>query len=856
MLKEKFKWSSPSIFLIDGSSYIYRAFYAYRNLTRSDGFPTNVIFIVLKLALKILREEEPDYLGFFVDGKGPTFRNKIYSEYKANRLKMPEPLSVQIPPLLEGLKLLGISSWITEGVEADDCIASLTKRFKEQYPIVIVGSDKDLFQLLDRNVVIWDPGGKESKIITHSDFKEKWGFSPNRWPDFQALVGDSSDNIPGIPGIGPKTAQKILQKFSSLELLEENFLSLTKREQQKIKGNFNNLYLYRELTFLKTDACLDIELKDLKVEKINHIKLKKFCEKYEFFSFLKELNLENKTSIVPKGLPIFSRDNNLKENTNEFKIKRVEEKDLILSLPSQLGLFLEKGRVFLSNDKEEFEILFDLSELFPLLQKKVVFCPQLKPILKRFPNILELSIQWYDLSLCAYLLNPEQRDYSFSRLKKSLEQDRGISIQGKALAVLEVGRHLLAQIQAVELEDLLVKLEQPLSAVLVEMEKRGILIDKQKFNKFLNLVQQELDSLTTKIYVLAGKEFNIRSTQQLSAVLFQDLKLKGKKKTASGFFSTSEAALEKLRQAHPIVELVLKYKRLEKLRSTYLKPLPQKVDINGRLHTTFNQLATATGRLSSSNPNLQNIPIRGEYGPKVRECFIAPNGYKLISADYSQIELRILAHLSEDPVLLEAFNRDEDIHTATACLIFSKSKEQITPDDRRKAKTINFGLLYGMGPQKLARELGFSLKEAKQFITVYFEKLSRVKEFYQKVENFAKTHGFVSTVFGRRRLLPHINSRNEHLVAQAKRMAINTVVQGSAADIIKKAMLLVEKDALLYKLNARQILQIHDELLLEVPENVAFEAGKRVKELMEQVYPLKVPLKVDLGIGPNWKEAH
>ncbi|MDQ7032511.1 MAG: DNA polymerase I [Desulfonauticus sp.] len=854
MLKKKLGLDHNTIFLVDGSSYLYRAFYAYRNLTRSDGFPTNVIFIVLRLILKILKQEQPTYLGFFVDGKAPTFRHHLFESYKLNRLKMPEPLAMQIAPLLQGLSFLGVSSWILNEVEADDCLASLSSRLSSKYPVVIVGSDKDLFQLLKPNIVLWDPSGKHHKIVTVEDFQKQWGFSPVYWPDFQALVGDSSDNIPGIAGIGPKTAKNLIQKFHSLEELEKNLHLIPKKEQTKIAKDLDKVYLYRQLTTLKKDVCQEITLNDLKVKPINQGALISFCREFEFHSLLSELGFDKTHS---KNLPL---EDDLKpaarlDNSQVIEIVKVKELEFLKDV-FEIGVLLEENNIYLSDGKKDYCLTCDFRKVIPFFQQKNVFCSDFKRLLTLYPALKTINFKWYDLALGAYLLDPEQRDYSFSRLKTGLEHEQGIVFEGKAKAVLAVGKQFLAQLQAANLESLLLDLEQPLSVVLVQMEKRGVLIDKKKFLDFLNFVQQELSKLTSQIYKLAGKEFNIRSSQQLSKVLFEDLKLKGTKKTATGFFSTSESALESLKGEHPIIELILKYRTLEKLRSTYLAPLPEKVDASGRLHTTFNQLATATGRLSSSNPNLQNIPVRGEYGPRVRECFIAPSDCLLISADYSQIELRILAHFSEDPVLLKAFEQDEDVHTATACLIFGKHKEEVNVEDRRIAKTINFGLLYGMGPQKLARELGITLNQAKEFIQLYFEKFSQIKNFYQKIEEIALQNGFVTTVFGRRRLLPQIHSRNAHLVAQAKRMAINTVVQGSAADIIKKAMLLVENSEVLKTCGARQILQIHDEILLEVPEQNSSLAAKEVKNIMENVYKLKIPLKVDLGVGRNWGQAH
>ncbi|HKK33948.1 MAG TPA: DNA polymerase, partial [Desulfomicrobiaceae bacterium] len=416
--------------------------------------------------------------------------------------------------------------------------------------------------------------------------------------------------------------------------------------------------------------------------------------------------------------------------------------------------------------------------------------------------------------------------------------------------------YLESRLHGAGLLELMQDLELPLIPVLRDMERVGIRLDQDAFRIFLDNVQARLDECTATILEQAGQEFNIRSSQQLAEVLFSSLGLTSKRKTPGGAPSTASGVLEEMRDQHPIISEILEFRMLEKLRSTYLAPLPKLADSGGRIHTTFNQLATATGRLSSSRPNMQNIPIRGRFGPRMRSCFIADTGNVLVAADYSQIELRVLAHMSGDPNLLDAFQNNEDIHSRTAALLFDTEPDQVESEQRRKAKTINFGLLYGMGPQKLGRELSISLNQAKEFIRIYFSRLSRVREFYEQIEERAKENGAVTTVAGRRRLLPDINSRNANIAQQARRMAINTVVQGSAADIIKKAMLAVHGDERLRELGARLILQVHDELIIELPEANGPAAGARLAELMADVYELAVPLSVDWGVGKNWAKAH
>ncbi|MFO8033251.1 MAG: DNA polymerase [Desulfohalobiaceae bacterium] len=488
---------------------------------------------------------------------------------------------------------------------------------------------------------------------------------------------------------------------------------------------------------------------------------------------------------------------------------------------------------------------------------QLVFLPDYKKLLGNEDSWQELDQELvFDLALGAYLLDPEQRDYSWEKLCRAYAGQQQASQETPGLKTLELGRLLRQQLQQAGLLELMLLLELPLIPVLVRMEKRGVAVDLNTLQDFLQQVEDQLQELTSRIQNRAGMEFNPRSTQQLAEVLFSHLGLKPGRKAPGGAPSTSSQVLEGMQHQHPIIEDILRHRSLEKLRSTYLDPLPRLVDQQGRLHTHFNHLATATGRLSSSNPNLQNIPIRGEFGPRMRACFVAGQDRYLVAADYSQIELRILAHMSQDPHLLQAFSQNQDIHATTAGLLLDKPPEQVTSEERRKAKTINFGLLYGMGPQKLGRELGIPLKQAKEFMQKYFSRLKKVSSFYTQVQEKAAQQGYITTLMGRRRLLKDINSRNENLAGQARRMAINTLIQGTAADIIKLAMIQVDADPVLAKLQAELILQVHDELLLEVPQAQAQEAGQRTAGIMSETVQLSVPLTVEWGLGPNWAQAH
>ena len=846
-LKDRLQLDAEPLYLVDGSSFLYRAFYAYPDLKRSDGFPTNALYIVLRILLKIIREEQPHFMAFFLDGKGKTFRNEIYSDYKAQRPRMPEALELQIKPLLEGVRELGIHAEVSEQGEADDSIASLARQYKNSRPVVIVGSDKDLFQCLEeRRVVLWDPGQRTEKVVTEKDFREQTGLDTDQWPDYQALVGDSSDNIPGVPGIGPKTAGKLLGTFRSLEQLREHLDELAPKERNKLEPHLDEAFVYRRLTRLRTDFHPMEPLSTFRRTDLDPEGFKQFLQRYEFRTLISELE-----QVLGK-----SRG---EEKPAAASLRVDRELDLARLSGRDAGVVPgEQGEFWLGLEEEEYLDTWPVDELVTALSRcRMVSLPSFKELLESDPAWERLPIaRCRDIGLAAYLLNPEERNYSWPRIFQAHLSETGLHAENQGLGALVIGRLLERRLADAGLDRLMASVEMPLVTVLVHMQERGVAIDRDAFAGFLEEVKQELESLERSICEQAGQHFNLRSSRQLAEVLFDRLKLKPGRKTPGGVPSTASPVLEGLRGQHGIIADILRYRILEKLRSTYLEPLPKMVGADGRLHTTFNQQATATGRLSSSNPNLQNIPIRGEFGSRMRSCFVAGTGHSIVAADYSQIELRILAHMSQEPNLVEAFQRDEDIHSRTAALLFDTDPGSVAPGQRRKAKTINFGLLYGMGPQKLAGELGITMSEAKSFIEIYFSRLGKVSAFYEDVETWARQYGYVTTLGGRRRLLEHINSPSPNLAQQARRMAINAVVQGSAADIIKMAMIRTDQDPGLQALGARLILQVHDELLLEVPESTAREAGARLESIMETIYTLSVPLKVDWGCGSSWDAAH
>lgn len=887
-LKERLKLDQEPVYLIDGSAFFYRGFYAFRDMSRSDGFPTNALFVVLRLLIKLLREERPTHIAFVLDGPGKNFRHELFTPYKAQRAATPEDLVRQGEPLRRAVEILGIPLIVSQGGEADDCIASLAARLKAERPVVILGADKDLNQCLDERVIIWDPALKNEKIATLESFRQEHSMEPAHWPDYQALVGDSSDNIPGVPGVGPKTAAKIMADFHSLEEIKAHLDELPKNLRAKIEAHLDDAFTYRTLARLRTDFCADKGLAELRWREPDWQRVLDFLAEYEFRSLPRELPRPSQATLAETPgdaqsgqtgqtgqagaqLSLFGMAGAAgaagaaASQAEAGPPLPVREADKAFLLPKRqgraVGLVLHDGEIRLGIGHEELRWTGSIPDLCAaLVEASRVATPSLKDVLRASPDWACLPLdKWLDLGLAAYLLDPEARGYDWVRLRDSLAHDpeaAPVHSEAQGLTALAVHDTFARKLEAASLTALLRDLEMPLVPVLVDMERAGIAIDKTAFESFLAEVSAKIDELTHRIHAHADLPFNIRSSQQLGHLLFDKLGLKAKAKTPGGAQSTANPVLEKLRGEHPVIDDVLEFRMLDKLRSTYLEPLPKLADESGRIHTTFNQTATATGRLSSSSPNLQNIPIRGPQGARMRACFTAAPGNLLAAADYSQIELRVLAHMSQDPTLLEAFRHGQDIHARTAGLVFAKDSEAVTPDERRSAKTINFGLLYGMGPQKLAGELGITLGQAKEFIERYFSGLKKLKEFYDSIVAEAEANGFVVTMLGRRRLLPDIHSRNDNLKAQAMRQAINTRIQGSAADIIKLAMIRAHGDERIKELGGRLILQVHDELLLEAPEATAREAGERMKAIMAGVVTLDVPLVVDMGVGRNWAEAH
>ena len=919
--------ASKTLFLMDGTAYLYRGYYANSSLQRSDGFPTGALTVVTRILLRILRTENPARFVFFKDGHGNNFRHEIYPDYKANRSSTPEGLIQQFEPVKRMAEALGLHFEESDGCEADDCIASLAKRYSSQCPVVIVSADKDLKQCLGPNVIMWDPGSKDARITTQESVEKENGIPVSLWPDLQALTGDSVDNIPGVPGIGPKSALQILQDLPGLEAIRDHFALVSPRYQKKLEGHLDDMFLWRRLTTMATDRCTHLTLDDTAVRPLDINAAISIAKEFELRAIMRELFQlgRERTLSTPdlpeeegrsqasalsgtQAVPAAGRGARKKDEAaaqkeaeagNDGRSELVQGLTLfdvarsaaIADLPKAAGTSslpdCSNARVAViwpedsfcvvavakpdgSADVAEnaFECLFEGSqqELAQWTEKAgLLAVSSAKALLKEGSAWKDTILRRLalgtvcDLGLAAWLFNPDEGRYSWQYIVGLASQAGFAEAKGPGSTALGLAAWGRARLERDGLLRLYDRLELPLVPVLAGMEANGVMVDMTAFHHFLDEVRDELAALTQSVYDMAGEEFNIRSSQQLAHILYEKLGLKCKKKTSGGQFSTSQETLEAL-AGNEVVDAVLRYRKLEKMRSTYLEPLPKLTDGEGRLHTTFNQQGTATGRLSSSNPNLQNIPVRGALGKRMRACFVARDGYSLVSADYSQVELRVLAHMSQDKALLSAFAHDEDIHARTAALIYDCDPCMVTPDQRRNAKTINFGLIYGMGAQKLAREIGVKLAEAKKFIERYFENLTGIRDFYARTEEHARRDGYVTTIAGRRRPLPNINSGNAQEQALARRQAVNTVIQGSAADIIKLAMLAVWQDDELKRMGARLLLQVHDELLLEVPGDCAQEAAARVALCMETVQPEGVPfeprLRADYGVAKDWGSAH
>ncbi len=885
-----------NIYLVDGTSYIHRAYHAVGSLSNSKGFPTNAIYVFTRMLIKLLSEEKPEYMVVALDAKGPTFRHKIYADYKANRPPTPEDLIVQIPKIKEIINKLGIKLIELEGYEADDIIATLAKKCEENgFKVVLVTGDKDFKQLITPNTIIWDTMKDEK--IDYNKLKKELGFEPSKYVDILALAGDYIDNIPGVPGIGEKTAIKLIREFGSLEGIYDNINKITRK---KLKENLikyrSSAFLSKRLARINSDVPMDWDINMLKVKEPDKEGLVQIFRELEFRELLSQFisRKEEETDyractdvkvlkdiikkIKKKGFVSVDTETT---SENPFKAKLV---GISMSWEHGKGYYLPVGHNYLGLQKQ-----LSLSEVKDLL-KEILEDEGIKKIghnIKYDAEVLrlhgiELKGIYFDTMIASYVINPGLRQHNLDYLSeyylghkmigykdvvvKGIEDFSQVSIETAVRYSCEDADYTLRLKDILEKrlkedknEELFYNIEMKLVPVLMDMEIAGVKVDINLLWKLAVEFREKLKQIEEEIYKEAGMRFNINSSQQLGFVLFEKLRLPTLKKTQkTKRYSTDVSVLKKLCAYNSRVpSLVLQYRSISKLKSTYVDALIRMADPKThRIHTSYNQTVTATGRLSSSDPNLQNIPIRDAEGRQIRKAFIAEDGYLLMSADYSQIELRVLAHYSNDEELINAFKNDEDIHTKTAIEVLGIKGREVTPEERRIAKAINFGIIYGMGPKRLSEEIEIDYKKAKEYIDRYYEKYKGVARFREEIIEFARKNGYVTTLFNRRRYLPDINSENHRIRAEAERIAINTPIQGTAADLIKKAMINIHKRIKKECPLTKMIMQVHDELVFEVPEGDIEKVKNMVKKEMEEVYPMRVPLKVDISVGKNWDEAH
>ncbi|MFH1758256.1 MAG: DNA polymerase I [Pseudomonadota bacterium] len=886
----------PRLFLIDGSSYIYRAFFAIPHLSNSKGFPTNAIYGFTNMLLKIMREQGPEYMAIAFDAPGPTFRHEIFGDYKANRPAMPENLRPQIPYIKEIVAALNIPVLEKAGYEADDLIGTLVKKMEnEEVETVIVSGDKDLMQLVTPRVSMLDP--MKEKTFQILEVKEYFGVTPDKIVEVMGLSGDSSDNIPGVPGIGKKTAVELIEEFGSIEELLKNVARVKNaKTRDRLIHYAEQARLSRELAILDTHVPLTEELNSIKLGIPDQEKLQKIFKEMEFSKLLKEFTspLEPKEEeylLITEKTDLLRLVENLRKagffsldlESTSIEPMRAEIVGLSFSFRPHQAFYIPVGHTYPGVPKqlEKNEVLEILS---PLLED-----PSLKKYGQniKYDYILLAKSGIYlqglagDTMIASYLLNPSKHRHSLEELAreyldrqvityaevagngaKAVTFDRvevqkacRYSAEDADLALI-LADLLIPQVEAEGFAKLFHQVELPLVEVLAVMEMNGVKLDRPLLASLSEEFAGQLEKISREIYNLAGENFNINSPQQLGKILFEKLKLPGGKRTKTGY-STDVEVLTQLSQEYSLPAKVLEYRSLSKLKSTYVDALPLLINpATGRVHTSFNQTVTATGRLSSSDPNLQNIPIRTPEGRRIREAFIPEDGHWILSADYSQIELRILAHLSGDPSLMATFQKDEDVHAATAAEIFHVQSRQVTPEMRRLAKVINFGIIYGMSAFGLSKELAVPPGVAQAYIDNYFQKYRGVRDYIDQSLGLARERGYVTTLMNRRRYLPDIGSSNRSVRQFAERIAINAPIQGTAADLIKVAMINIHRRLPKEKRRSKLILQIHDELVLEVPEEEAEAIKALVKEEMEGVMKLFVPLQVDIGVGKNWAEAH
>lgn len=886
----------PKLVIIDGHSLLYRAFFAVPPLSTRDGTPTNAVYGFLRMLFKLWREERPDYLVIAFDAPTPTFRHQLFADYKAQRVKAPETFRPQLALLKQVLAAIGVAVWEVDGYEADDLMGTAVALAKKQpnLQVVLVTGDMDALQLVDDRVTVLMPklGITEMERYDAARVQSELGVPPDRIPDLKGLAGDASDNLPGVPGIGEKTARELLQQFGTLEAVLANAAQIPRPQVRDNLLRFaDQARQCKQLATLRTDAPLTLKLDDLAVNRwrLRSRPVAELLLRLEMRTLLEELGLMDLLAeeATVRGSVVTAEEEWAKVNTAVKQQGRcalaadivdgtlqgvaIAWKDCFAYLPvSGAGQTAASGSLFPLDSPPRQP---------PAREWVLSLCAD--------PTVIKAAHGWKrllhtfgaevieqcgtaprgfeDTEVLAFLLNPGQSDYNLQRLAAEHRlptkfrvtwQGDGVSSTAyeEALMVAELAPLLVSAVREAGMWELWERVEMPLIFVLADMERRGVLVDVPYLRNLSEELHRAARQLEERIYQLANTRFNIRSPQQLAEVLFQRLRLPSPRKGAGGRISTAAPVLEALAKEHEIARLILQFRELEKLRSTFVDGLLAAADEHGRVHTTYNQTGTATGRLASSDPNLQNIPARGEWGRRIRRAIIAPRGYRLVSADYSQIELRILAHLSGDEGLCRAFERGEDIHTQAAASVFGVQPEEVTEDMRRKAKVLNFGIVYGISPNGLAQQLGITPDEAQRVIDRYFERFPKVRDYIERTLAFARQNKFVRTLMNRRRFVPDIDSQDPRVQQAAQRVAINTPVQGTSADIIKAAMVAIWRGLKERGYDAHITLQVHDELVLEVAERQVLEVAKFVKQKMEGVAKLRVPLVAEIKVGTHWGE--
>ncbi len=855
------------VVLVDGNNLLFRSYYAtaYSGnfMKNSKGFPTNALYGFINMINKIINEEKPEYMLVAFD-KGKTFRHDEYKEYKAGRIQMPNELKMQFPVAKEILTSLGIKWFEIENYEADDIVGTLSKMIDEtdEYKGIIVSSDKDLLQLISDKVTVKLLKSKDYIMMTKETFFEIYGLTPEKMIDIKALQGDASDNIPGVKGIGEKTALKLLQDYGSLEGIYDNIAYITKSIATKLINERQKAFESKKLVTIYKQVPLGFSLEDTILTGGNLEELKKLYENLEFYSFIKSMKIQKKQEEI-KIEEINDIDNTIDFSSPISFYIELDKSNYHLSNVLALGLYDGKKAYYVKkeNIKKVMQKINDVEKYTYDLKKHYVTLKKMDFNLKNVtfdPMIAAYLLNYNVKDDIAYLANQFGFDISFyeviSKSKNIKEETLKKLVTSKAKFIYDIKNDLQNEMENEDCMYLFKEIEMPLSIVLGDMEYQGIRVDFNVLKDMNVEIEEKINEISLKIYDLAGEKFNISSPKQLGEILFEKLKIGKGKKTKSGY-STDKAILEKYVDKNPIIPLVLEHRMLTKLQSTYIVGLEANILPDGKIHTIYTQTLTRTGRLSSIEPNLQNIPIRTTYGKLIRKAFVPEANCILLSSDYSQIELRVFAHFSKVPNWLEAFKNDMDIHTRTAMDIFGVDEKDVTPLMRRQAKAVNFGILYGISSFGLSTDLGISVKEAKEFIDKYFDTYNGTKLYMNKVIKQAYEKGYVTTILNRKRRIDELNNTNYMIRQQGERMALNTPIQGSSADILKKAMIDIYNEFNQKNIKSKMILQVHDELIFNVLKDEEKQVTEIVSRCMDNAYKLEVPLKVDIQTGINWYDA-